>query len=387
MEEVLIARTAANLSYRNPVERVHSIANLGLQSVGLMRKRMSEASEKLMVNANSNEEIRKLCQANDSLRTELAESMKQPKKLLEQVFQNLSLKGKNFEIFDPATERQIADLHKVLTDKFDDNILSLSLRNNFTKTKYPKFFEFYSKHCISRTYHFHIFKCSDKDCKWHEPLRFGEIEKFGEPVPTESDDGVLKYVQGSDESEKFLPSKLENPSKRTHGMPFTPTAQTAINVAKCIKCCQCSKPRVIYAKKKFTDANKRSMKRILNDFHYVCGTVFSEIPVDERNKDSYVLEMMHCRENLSCESPIEIPYYSSKLFSNVCFHCGRASRLLPSNVEFYPQCMACQSKARAKVTKRKQVVCQNSSNFGFLPLFERRSTIISSPDSIAIFNL
>ena len=29
-EEVLIARMAANLSYRNPVERVHSIANLGL---------------------------------------------------------------------------------------------------------------------------------------------------------------------------------------------------------------------------------------------------------------------------------------------------------------------------------------------------------------------
>ena len=56
-EEVLIARTAANLSCHNPVERVHSIANLGLQSTGLMRKWMSKNFEKLMHNANSKDKI------------------------------------------------------------------------------------------------------------------------------------------------------------------------------------------------------------------------------------------------------------------------------------------------------------------------------------------
>ena len=39
--EVFIARTTASLSYHNPVEKVHSIANLELQSIGLMRKLMS----------------------------------------------------------------------------------------------------------------------------------------------------------------------------------------------------------------------------------------------------------------------------------------------------------------------------------------------------------
>ena len=63
-----------------------------------------------------------------------------------------------------------------------------------------------------------FFKCSDPDCPWHEPLRFEEINKFGEPVPTDSDDGSIKYIEGSDESEKLLPSKLEDPSKRNHGM-------------------------------------------------------------------------------------------------------------------------------------------------------------------------
>ena len=67
-DKVLIKRTAANLSNRNPVERVHSIANLGLQSIGLMRKPMSKNLEKLMHNANSNDEIQRLCDANESLR-------------------------------------------------------------------------------------------------------------------------------------------------------------------------------------------------------------------------------------------------------------------------------------------------------------------------------
>ena len=80
------------------MERVHLIANLGLQSIGLMRKPMSQNLEKLMLNANSNDEIRRLYDANEYLRKELAESLGQPKKL-EHVFKSLTLKGKHFEIF------------------------------------------------------------------------------------------------------------------------------------------------------------------------------------------------------------------------------------------------------------------------------------------------
>ena len=38
--------TTAGLSYRNPIERVHSIANLDLHSVGMMRARMAQKMEK-----------------------------------------------------------------------------------------------------------------------------------------------------------------------------------------------------------------------------------------------------------------------------------------------------------------------------------------------------
>ena len=82
-EEILIARTATSLSYRNPVERVHAIANLGLQSVGLMRKAILQNMENVIRNSNSNGEIRKLCSKNNDLEIELKKSLDQPKKLIE----------------------------------------------------------------------------------------------------------------------------------------------------------------------------------------------------------------------------------------------------------------------------------------------------------------
>ena len=260
------------------------------------------------------------------------ESPDQPKRLLEHVFKSLALKGKQFEIFQAASDEKSYVYKEVFLQKLDDNILLLLSRNNFTKMKYPKFYEFYNKHCVSRTYHFHIFKCSDPNCPWHEPVIFGEIANFGEPVPSEIADGTVKYILGSDPSEKFIPSKLENPGKRTHRILFTPTGQTAINVGKIVKCIHCLKPCVVYAKKKLCDAHKRLMKCMLNDFQDVCRTVFHDLPIDDKDKDSNILEMLHCQENLTCESPMEIPYCSSRLFKNLCFYCGRGKE---SNAEQY----------------------------------------------------
>ena len=41
LDEIIVCRTAARNSYRNPVECIHAVANLGLQSVGMMRQKMS----------------------------------------------------------------------------------------------------------------------------------------------------------------------------------------------------------------------------------------------------------------------------------------------------------------------------------------------------------
>ena len=81
-------------------------------------------------------------------------------------------------------------------------------------------------------------------------------------------------------------------------MPFTPTAQTALNVGITVKCSECWKPRVTYAKKKLTNANIMAMKRIFNNFQYVCGAVFHDIPINERKRDTLILELLYLRENL-----------------------------------------------------------------------------------------
>ena len=247
----------------------------------------------------------------------------------------MSLKGKKFEIFQAATQDKIDTCNNILLNDFDEDILMLLLQADFTKSKYPKLHEFYTKHCISRTYYFHVFKCSELDCPWHEALRYGEISSFGEPLPKEKTDSSITYIQGSDPSKKFLPSKLENPTKCNHGMQFTPTVQTALKVGITVKCSECCKLCVIYAKIKLTNANM-VMKHIFNKFQYVCGTVFHNMPIDERNRDTLILELLHCRENLSCMSPIEIPYYSCKIFLKICYHCGSNKRLLPSDPVFYP---------------------------------------------------
>ena len=113
---------------------------------------------------------------NNDLETELKKSLDQPKKLIEDVLKELSLKGKKFEIFQAATQDKIDTCNNILLNNFDENILTLSLRADFTKSKYAKLHEFYMKHCVSRTYYqklyFHVFKGSELDCPWHEPLRY-----------------------------------------------------------------------------------------------------------------------------------------------------------------------------------------------------------------------
>ena len=92
---MLIARIATNIFYRNLVERIHSIGNLGLQSPGLMGKRMSENMKKIMCNDSLNDEVRNLCKIKDKnskLVTELKKNGDQPKNLMGEVYKELSLK-------------------------------------------------------------------------------------------------------------------------------------------------------------------------------------------------------------------------------------------------------------------------------------------------------
>ena len=108
--------------------------------------------------------------------------------------------------------------------------------------------------------------CSDLECTYHKPFRGSKpCDVFPDPVPYD-DDGTERYTQGSDPEEKFLPSVLLDSSKQPHGIPFTPTAQTAKNVHKIIRCMECSKPRLLHAAKKLKPDQHTNLTRFLNGF-------------------------------------------------------------------------------------------------------------------------
>ena len=89
------ARTAPNQSWRNPVERIMSVVNLGLQSIGLMRKEMNTDAEKALRNCNSLKQVRS---TGEQYKKEITESILQPIDLLSGIMQRLELKGKHFEV-------------------------------------------------------------------------------------------------------------------------------------------------------------------------------------------------------------------------------------------------------------------------------------------------
>ena len=86
MDEIITCCTTAGLPYGNPVERIHSIVNIGLQSFGLMRQVLDPDKERLIKNLNLNKEIYKACKGNEELKKALAEIIKVPTQLLANIF-------------------------------------------------------------------------------------------------------------------------------------------------------------------------------------------------------------------------------------------------------------------------------------------------------------
>ena len=208
MDEVLVPRPAAGWSYRNLVERIHAIANLGLQSVGIMRQKMSADMEERIRNCNSNEELRKTIERNEELKPALENSLSVPIDLLNSVFVKLSLKDKRFQTLSPCTNEELKNYH-LPNNRLHENISKLKKKEHL-KT-FPKFNEFLCTNTTRRTYYFHVFKCSTDDYPFHFPVKGKEkIESFGDPIPYNDDEGNKHYHQGEDPEEKFIPSKLEN---------------------------------------------------------------------------------------------------------------------------------------------------------------------------------
>ena len=151
LDEFIICRTAAGHSYQNPVERIHAIINLGLQSVGMMRQKMSPDMENSVKNCNSNEELRKATEHHSGLKEVLDESLSVLIDLLKSVFSQFFLKNEKFKIFEPASAEELAK-YKLKDETFDESIADVEKKESLQL--HPNFSNFLNIHCTSRTYYF-----------------------------------------------------------------------------------------------------------------------------------------------------------------------------------------------------------------------------------------
>ena len=115
------------------------------------------------------------------------------------------------------------------------------------------------------------------------------------------------------------------------------------------------KPRLLYSRTKLKDGELRSFKHVLNDFQFVCGSVFQEIMLDKNNPDEPVLSKVFAHENISCKSPIELPYSSCKIFKQICIQYGKASKLIV-DPQHYLQCECCKGIEKIKIIKHKKTI-------------------------------
>ena len=107
LDYLCVARTAPYHSYRNPVERIMSILNLGLQAVALAREKMPDEMEATATRCNSLKALRAVAEQKPDFVGSVVDSIAPVKILLSDVARRLELKQKKFKVFTAASAGEL----------------------------------------------------------------------------------------------------------------------------------------------------------------------------------------------------------------------------------------------------------------------------------------
>ena len=102
---ICAVRTPPQHSWKNPVERIMSILNLGFQGVGYMRKEVPHEAE--LTKCSSLKSIREQAKKTPELKDEVIQSVQPLKDLLASVIRRLRLKEHAFETHESTTEEDM----------------------------------------------------------------------------------------------------------------------------------------------------------------------------------------------------------------------------------------------------------------------------------------
>ena len=337
------ARTAPNQSWRNPVERIMSIVNLGFQSVGMMRKEMTPEIERAIKNCNSLKQLRR---AGKNFTTEIGESLQPAVELLTDITRRLELKGKKIEVDTACPDSELEAFWEILLEieptlSPDDTIQE--------KFKDKKQLQSFLTHCCQiRHYSFCIKKCGKHDCNMCKPVRM-DMETFHTlqflPDPVMQDDGhyvPFSEAFGSVTSEKDRPSFK---GTRTKTLSFTPSVQHARNTDTMILCEECNMWRLLFSKRKLTLSEHTQLESILEDVVYTCGASLEDLDLPGNLANVVV-------KDHKCGDAIEKLYYSAN-HEDICIYCATTDDLsVEEENSSYPICSSC-AEVHQPIKRRK----------------------------------
>ena len=160
LDYLCAVRTAPYHSYRNPVERIMSILNLGLQAVALARAKMPDEMEAVATRCSSLKALRAVAQQKHDFISAVADSIAPVKILLSDIARRLELKGKKFQVFTAATTSELNSFWIALLAV--DNEFKLAHSDKVSaKDMTSPFSQFFTHCCQQRHYFFDILKCGD----------------------------------------------------------------------------------------------------------------------------------------------------------------------------------------------------------------------------------
>ena len=341
LDLLVVGRTAPNHSWRNPVERVMSVINLGLQCVGVMRTEGSSDFEKAIKNANNLKALRRATEEN--YKDDVKGALTSPLNLLENITKRLELKGKPFSVFESATDDEIYAFWEVLN--LVDESLSMDDNNKSILDKKEKLKAFFEHCCQIRRYSFCVKKCGAPDCNICKPVRI-DTELFKDihflPDPKMGVDGhyiPIVDIYGTNTNEDDCPSLTKR--KKAKSLTYSPTETHARNVGVVVQCDECNKWRLLFSKRKLSAKQRQQLEEIIADVSYSCGATTEDLILPEALASV-------CIRAHECSDHIEKIYYSAYKDDPLCIHCGSTTSLnIPSESDsFYHFCDDCSPKER-----------------------------------------
>ena len=337
LDYLCAGRTAPYHSWRNPVERIMSVLNLGLQSVGIARVTMPDEFESEVSKCNNLSELRSIASRNTGIKEAVHNSLSPVKALLCSIFVRLKLHENFIECFEAASERELSEFWTAVI-AMD---ATLQEGGQYRKEDLPlhkSLNEFILHCCQSSQYTFDILKCGSAVCNICKPFHlppeiFHKLRHI--PHPTLGEDGHYKPfsdIYGTVTSDA-CPSFNSNKEK-SNSLPFYGTLQHVKNSQLVIQCNECGMWRLIFSKYKLKSQDIQELQLLLDDYTYSCGSQLSELHLPDK------FENVEIRRH-SCHDIIEKLYYSAK-YEPICVYCGTITSFTDN--KYYPQCVDCREK-------------------------------------------